>query len=177
MPNAEILAILHRNMPELFFETLNFDAITVAPYMGEDSIRPFLEYEHKWTIVLGLTSNPGAANFELLSTGRERVFERVLKMVSSWGTPENTMFVIGATQAEEFVNVRRILPDHFFLVPGVGTQGGSLEEISQKAMNKDCGLLVNVSRAVIYAGAGEDFAEKAAHKALQYQAAMRTYIN
>lgn len=160
-----------------FFETLNFDAITVAPYMGEDSIRPFLEYENKWTIVLGLTSNPGAANFELLPTGRERVFERVLKTVSEWGSPENIMFVIGATQTDEFVNVRRILPDYFFLVPGVGTQGGSLEAISEKAMNKDCGLLVNVSRAVIYAGAGEDFAEKAAHKASQFQAIMRAYIN
>lgn len=159
-----------------FFETLNFDAITVAPYMGEDSIRPFLEYENKWTIVLGLTSNPGAASFELLPTGSERVFERVLKTVSTWGSPENIMFVIGATQTEEFVNVRRILPDYFFLVPGVGTQGGSLEEISETAMNEDCGLLVNVSRAVIYAGNGEDFAEKAAHKALQYQATMCGYI-
>jgi orotidine-5'-phosphate decarboxylase len=133
-----------------FFDTLGCDAITVAPYMGEDSVKPFLEFPEKWAIVLGLTSNPGAKDFEMLQTGDEKLFEKVLRKVQEWGTPDNLMFVIGATQPEEFVKIRQIVPNHFFLVPGVGFQGGSLEEISKKAMNKDCGLLVNVSRAIIF---------------------------
>lgn len=167
-----------------FFETLPFDAITVAPYMGEDSIRPFLEYENKWTIVLGLTSNKGAADFEMLKTqnGSEEhlrsdfLYERVLRKVSQWGTPDNLMFVVGATQATEFENIRSIIPDHFLLVPGVGFQGGSLEDISKHAMNKDCGILVNASRAIIYAGVDENFATEAQVIAQQYQAEMRTYL-
>lgn len=168
-----------------FFETLPFDAITVAPYMGEDSIRPFLEYENKWTIVLGLTSNKGAADFEMLKTqnGSEEhlrsdfLYERVLHKVSKWGTPDNLMFVVGATQATEFENIRSIIPDHFLLVPGVGFQGGSLEDISKHAMNKDCGILVNASRAIIYAGVDENFAIEAKAIAQQYQAEMRTYLD
>lgn len=168
-----------------FFETLPFDAITVAPYMGEDSIRPFLEYENKWTIVLGLTSNKGAADFEMLKTqnGSEEhlrsdfLYERVLHKVSKWGTPDNLMFVVGATQATEFENIRSIIPDHFLLVPGVGFQGGSLEDISKHAMNKDCGILVNASRAIIYAGVDENFATEAKVIAEQYQAEMRTYLD
>jgi len=159
-----------------FFETFSFDAITVAPYMGEDSIKPFLEYKNKWTIVLGLTSNKGAADFELQRTGEEYLYERVLKTVSSWGTPENLMFVVGATQAEELKNIRQIVPDNFLLVPGVGAQGGSLKEVSQFGMNKDCGLLVNASRAIIFASAGEDFAAKAGEAAKEYQDEMQAYL-
>lgn len=159
-----------------FFETLNFDAITVAPYMGEDSIKPFLEYKDKWTILLGLTSNAGAKDFELQKTGEEYLYEKVLKTASGWGSTENLMFVIGATQADEFINIRKLTPQHFYLVPGVGTQGGSLKEISKKAMTQDCGLLVNVSRAVIYASNGEDFADEASLVAQQYQDEMSIYL-
>lgn len=164
-----------------FFETIPFDAITVAPYMGEDSIRPFLEYENKWTIVLGLTSNKGAADFEMLTVTNEnkqsaKLYEKVLHSVAEWGSPQNLMFVVGATQASEFVNIRSMLPEHFFLVPGVGFQGGSLEEISKYAMNKDVGLLVNASRAIIYAGQEENFAEEASAIAAQYQTEMKGYL-
>lgn len=179
-----------------FFGTMNFDAITVAPYMGEDSIKPFLEYRDKWTIVLGLTSNKGAKDFELqkvlhqtrtgveaaelaLDAGShktEYLYENVLRTVSEWGTTENTMFVIGATQADELVNIRNITPNHFYLVPGVGAQGGSLKEISEKAMTGDCGLLVNVSRAIIYASEKEDFAEEAKAIAQQYAVEMASYL-
>lgn len=168
-----------------FFETMNFDAITVAPFMGEDSIRPFLEYDNKWTIVLGLTSNKGAKDFEMLKLSGEDethlrsefLYEHVLRTISKWGTPNNLMFVTGATQATEFENIRSIIPHHFLLVPGVGFQGGSLEDVSKYGMNRDCGLLVNASRAIIYAGSGEDFAQEAAEIAKQYQAEMRGYLN
>ncbi|MCD2425877.1 orotidine-5'-phosphate decarboxylase [Niabella pedocola] len=159
-----------------FFETLPFDAVTVAPYMGEDSVRPFLEYEGKWAIVLGLTSNKGARDFELQASGDGLLYEKVLKTVSSWGTSQNLMFVVGATQAEAFTRIRELIPDHFLLVPGVGAQGGSLQEISEKAMIKDCGLLVNASRAVIYASGQEDFSSAAAAVAKQYQEEMGTYL-
>ena len=175
-----------------FFETLNFDAITVAPYMGEDSIKPFLEYENKWTILLGLTSNSGAADFELKKVITEieeleeeihitkqqtsYLYETVLQTANKWGTPGNLMFVIGATQADQLVNIREIIPDNFLLVPGVGFQGGSLEEVSKYGMTKDCGLLVNVSRAIIYAGEKENFAEEARAIALQYQQEMKFYL-
>ena len=163
-----------------FFETLNFDAITVAPYMGEDSVRPFLEYENKWAIVLGLTSNKGADDFEMLKVvdqksnngGEQFLYEKVLTTISKWGNPDNLMFVIGATQASELSNIRKIIPDHFLLVPGVGFQGGSLTEISKYGLNKDAGLLVNASRAIIYAGDDENFAVEAREIALQYQAEM-----
>ncbi|HPG12987.1 MAG TPA: orotidine-5'-phosphate decarboxylase, partial [Chitinophagaceae bacterium] len=151
-----------------FFETMPFDAVTVAPYMGEDSVAPFLQHKDKWAIVLGLTSNKGAEDFELQKMGKEYLYEKVLKTISQWGNTENLMFVIGATQAEEFTNVRKIIPDHFLLVPGVGAQGGSLKDISEKAMNKDCGILVNASRAIIYDLNGEDFAERAAEVAASY---------
>lgn len=159
-----------------FFETMPFDAITVAPYMGEDSVKPFLQHKGKWAIVLGLTSNEGAKDFELLHTGGEFFYEKVLETVAVWGTTDNLMFVIGATQASEFVSIRKLVPHHFYLVPGVGAQGGSLKEISEKAMTKDCGILVNVSRSIIYASGGEDFAEKAAAVAKEYQAEMNTYL-
>jgi orotidine-5'-phosphate decarboxylase len=159
-----------------FFETLQFDAITVAPYMGEDSIRPFLEYENKWTIVLGLTSNKGANDFELQPAGGQLLYEKVLTTVARWGSPNNLMFVIGATQASAFTNIRKLAPQHFYLVPGVGAQGGSLEDISSSAMIGDCGLLVNASRAVIYASGGEDFAEKAGTSAKGYALEMKNYL-
>ncbi len=159
-----------------FFETLQFDAITVAPYMGEDSIRPFLEYENKWTIVLALTSNKGAADFELQKIGIEFLYEHVINKVSSWGNAENLMFVTGATQSEKLAAIRKQIPDHFLLVPGVGFQGGSLAEVSRVALNKDAGLLVNVSRAIIYASDEEDFAEQARETAMQYQVEMKKYI-
>jgi orotidine-5'-phosphate decarboxylase len=159
-----------------FFETLNFDSITVAPYMGEDSVLPFLQHEGKWAIVLGLTSNKGANDFELQQMGTEKLYEKVLRTIAAWGKTDNLMFVIGATQADEFVSIRKILPDHFFLVPGVGAQGGSLKDISEKAMNKDVGLLVNISRAIIYASGKEDFAAAARITAEQYQSEMKTYL-
>ena len=175
-----------------FFDTMNFDAITVAPYMGEDSVKPFLDYKGKWTILLGLTSNPGAANFELQKIVRQvdnpdegmhtakleetYLYEAVLQTASKWGTSDNLMFVIGATQANEFVNIRKICPDHFYLVPGVGAQGGSLKEISEKAMIGDCGLLVNASRAIIYASNVKDFTDAAAKVAKAYADEMKEYL-
>ena len=166
-----------------FFETLNFDAITVAPYMGEDSIRPFLEFENKWTIVLGLTSNKGAADFEMQqikntndSNGMLHLYESVLHTVSKWGTPDNLMFVVGATKANELVNIRKIIPDNFLLVPGIGFQGGSMAEVSKYGLNNNCGLLINASRAIIYASEKEDFAIEAAAIAKQYQIEMASYL-
>lgn len=160
-----------------FLKQLPFDAITIAPYMGEDSVKPFLQFEGKWAIVLGLTSNPGAQDFELktLATG-ERLYENVIKTVASWGSAENLMFVVGATRSDEFINLRAIAPDHFFLVPGVGAQGGSLSEISQKAMNKEVGLLVNSSRDIIFASNGLDFATAAGEKAKAYANEMSTFL-
>ena len=176
-----------------FFENLEADAVTVAPYMGEDSIRPFLEYEGKWTIVLGLTSNPGSNDFERLKLDSddlaplvpslvqplrgELLYERVLKTVSSWGTVDNLMFVIGATQASELGSIRSIVPDHFLLVPGVGAQGGSLADVSDYGLNKETGLLVNASRAVIYASDGEDFVEAASSRAGAYAKEMAGYLS
>ena len=159
-----------------FFETLNFDAITVAPYMGEDSVKPFLEHKDKWTILLGLTSNAGAKDFELQKAGDGFLYEKVLQTASVWGSEDNLMFVVGATQADEFINIRKLTPNHFYLVPGVGTQGGSLKEISQKALIKDCGLLVNVSRAVIYASNSEDFADEASIIAQRYAEEMNILL-
>ncbi len=159
-----------------FFETMPFDAVTVAPYMGEDSVRPFLQYEEKWAIVLGLTSNTGARDFELQQVSDQFLYEKVLQKTSAWGNPNNMMFVIGATQADEFTNIRKLTPGHFYLVPGVGAQGGTLKEISEKAMIKDCGILVNISRAVIYSSDKDDFAMKARKAAEQYQEEMAGYL-
>jgi orotidine-5'-phosphate decarboxylase len=159
-----------------FFNTLHFDAVTVAPYMGEDSVKPFLEYPDKWTILLGLTSNAGAKDFELQPGENGLLYEEVLRKASRWGTTENLMFVIGATRADWFTRIRELTPDYFYLVPGIGAQGGSLKEISEKALNRDGGLLVNVSRAIIYASSGPDYAERAADAAASYAAEMRTYL-
>ena len=159
-----------------FFETLPFDAVTVAPYMGEDSVRPFLEYENKMAIVLGLTSNKGAKDFELQKIGNQYLYEKVLETVASWGSPNNLMFVVGATQASELTNIRKIIPEHFLLVPGVGAQGGSLREVSEYGLNSDSGLLVNVSRAILFAGKDENFAKEASEIAEQYQVEMSSYL-
>ena len=152
-----------------FFHTYPFDSVTVAPYMGADSVQPFMQFPGNWAIVLGLTSNAGSKDFQLQQTGDELLYEKVLKTVASWGTPDNTMFVIGATREDQLQHVRSMLPDHFFLVPGVGTQGGDVDTVCKNAMNKDGGLLINVSRGVIYVSEGLDFAEKAGEAAREYQ--------
>ena len=160
-----------------FFEVLPFDAITVAPYMGKDSIDPFLDYTHKTTIVLGLTSNEGSKNFEQqkLTTG-QFLYESVLEQVASWGSEDQLMFVVGATKAEDFVGIRKIIPNHFLLVPGVGAQGGSLSEVTKYGKNKEVGLLVNASRAIIFASTGNDFAEAAALAANEYANEMKSLL-
>ena len=156
-----------------FFEQYDVDALTVAPYMGEDSVTPFLGYDGKWVILLALTSNKGSMDFQMTEdTHDERLFEKVLKVSQQWGTPENMMYVVGATQGRMFEDIRKIAPNHFLLVPGVGAQGGSLQEVCKYGMTKDCGLLVNSSRGIIYASNGEDFAEVAAEKAKELQQQM-----
>lgn len=159
-----------------FFETLPFDAITVAPYMGRDSVKPFLDYPNKWTIVLGLTSNSGSEDFQQQKLKDNFLYEEVIKRTAEWGTPNNLMFVVGATKSDEIASIRKILPDHFLLIPGVGFQGGSLSEVSKYGLNKDCGLLVNASRAIIYASNHENFATEARQIALQYQTEMKNYL-
>lgn len=158
---------------QTFFEQYEFDSVTVAPYMGSDSVLPFLEFTDKWTILLGLTSNVGAFDFQLVedNAGKE-LYERVIAKASEWGTKENLMFVVGATKAEYFARIRKIVPEHFLLVPGVGAQGGSLEEVAKYGMNKDCGLLVNSSRGIIYASNGEDFKKAARSEASKIQKQM-----
>lgn len=159
-----------------FFEALSFDSITVAPYMGKDSVKPFLDVANKWTIVLGLTSNEGAYDFQYLKTEQDELYKQVIRKVSSWGSPDNLMFVIGATKTAQLREVRALIPDHFLLVPGVGAQGGSLEEVSKIGMNQDVGLLVNASRQILFAGDGPDFAEKAREQALLLQQEMAGYL-
>jgi len=159
-----------------FFNAMHFDSITVAPYMGKDSVKPFLDFENKWTIVLGLTSNEGAYDFQYLKNENQELFKHVIQKVASWGTDENLMFVIGATKTAQLKEVRELIPNHFLLVPGVGAQGGSLEEVSKIGMNADVGLLVNASRQIIFASNGEDFAEKARAEALKLQAEMAMYL-
>ncbi|WP_299271967.1 orotidine-5'-phosphate decarboxylase [uncultured Prevotella sp.] len=156
-----------------FFEEYDVDSLTVAPYMGEDSVTPFLGYKDKWVILLALTSNKGSHDFQLTEdVNGERLFEKVLHTSQNWGNADNMMYVVGATQGRMFEDIRKIVPNHFLLVPGVGAQGGSLEEVCKYGMNKDCGLLVNSSRGIIYASKGEDFAEKAAKNAKELQQQM-----
>ncbi|MBR5475647.1 MAG: orotidine-5'-phosphate decarboxylase [Bacteroidaceae bacterium] len=156
-----------------FFEEMNVDALTVAPYMGEDSVSPFLAYEGAWVIVLALTSNPGSHDFQLTKDENgEMLFEKVLRTSQKWGSDQNMMYVVGATQGKSFENVRNIVPNHFLLVPGVGAQGGSLEDVCHYGMNSECGLLVNASRAVIFADSSEDYAKVAGEKARDYQQQM-----
>ena len=156
-----------------FFETYDVDALTVAPYMGEDSVTPFLGYDNKWVILLALTSNKGSHDFQLMKDSQgNRLFEKVLKTSQQWGTPDNMMYVVGATQGQMFEDIRCVAPEHFLLVPGVGAQGGSLEEVCKYGMTKDCGLLVNSSRGIIYASSAQDFAEVAAQKSQELQQQM-----
>ena len=161
-----------------FFEgDAQADAVTVAPYMGEDSVTPFLGYDGKWVILLALTSNKGSHDFQLMEdTNGERLFEKVLKTSQQWGSKDNMMYVVGATQGQMFEDIRKIVPDHFLLVPGVGAQGGSLEEVCKYGMTKDCGLLVNSSRGIIFASNGDDFADVAAKKAQELQQQMATEL-
>lgn len=162
---------------QTFFEEYNLDSVTVAPYMGEDSVKPFLEYDGKWVILLALTSNKGSHDFQLTEDKQgERLFEKVLKKSQEWGTTENLMYVVGATQGKMFEDIRRIAPNHFLLVPGVGAQGGSLQEVCKYGMTKDCGLLVNSSRGIIYASKDEDFAEIAGQKAMELQLEMASEL-
>ena len=158
---------------QTFFEEYNLDSVTVAPYMGEDSVKPFLEYEGKWVILLALTSNKGSHDFQLTEDKEgERLFEKVLKKSQEWGNDENMMYVVGATQGQMFEDIRKAAPNHFLLVPGVGAQGGSLQEVCKYGIIKDCGLLVNSSRGIIYASQGDDFAEVAGQKAKELQEQM-----
>src|SRR5690606_6598298 len=154
------------------------DAVTVAPYMGEDSVKPFMTYLDKWVILLALTSNKGAFDFQFLKDeeSQNQLFESVLKTSQTWGTDENMMYVVGATKAEKLKEIREIVPNHFLLVPGVGAQGGSLQEVAKYGMNSNCGLLVNSSRAIIYAAGDEDFAEKASEAAREVQQEMELLL-
>lgn len=161
-----------------FFEQMNFDSVTVAPYMGKDSVSPFLEFEGKWVILLALTSNEGSKDFQVLETeGGKPLFQQVLEKSQEWGSDENLMYVVGATRGEKIAEVRKYAPDHFFLVPGVGAQGGSLQEVAQYGMNKECGLLVNSSRGIIYASNGEDFGAKAGQAAKELQQEMSQLLD
>ncbi len=156
-----------------FFEDFGVDSLTVAPYMGEDSVKPFLEYEGKWVILLALTSNAGSHDFQLTEDAQgERLFEKVLRKSMSWGNKDNMMYVVGATQGQMFEDIRKIAPDHFLLVPGVGAQGGSLQEVCKYGMTKECGLIVNSSRGIIYASQSDNFAQAAAEKAKALQLQM-----
>ena len=155
-----------------FFEDLNFDSVTVAPYMGKDSVEPFLAFENKHTILLALTSNEGAFDFQTLNVDGKELYKQVLETSKKWKNSENLMYVVGATKAEYFTEIRKIVPDSFLLVPGVGAQGGSLSEVCQYGMNTNVGLLINSSRGIIYASKGTDFAEKAREEALKMQQEM-----
>lgn len=168
-----------RMYAEAFLKNLDFDSITVAPYMGEDSVKPFLEFPGKWAILLALTSNNGAMDFQLLTTNlglKKKVYEKVIEHSSQWGTPQNMMYVVGATRAEMLKEVRKEAPEHFFLVPGVGAQGGSLKEVVLNGMIKDCGLLVNSSRAILYADSSRSFAEAAFEEAKKLQKQMKDFV-
>ena len=161
-----------------FFETLPFDAVTVAPYMGEDSVKPFLNFDQKWVILLALTSNTGAADFQLSTqnSAEKPLYEKVIRKAATWGTPDNLMFVVGATQSEFFSKIRDIVPEHFLLVPGVGEQGGELRKISELALNEMVGLMVNSSRGILYASNGENFAQAARMAAKQIQVEMSDFL-
>lgn len=161
-----------------FFEQMNFDSITVAPYMGEDSVKPFLKFKDKWVILLGHTSNPGAADFQLIEskvTGR-KLYEEVILAAQKWGTPEQLMYVVGATQTDKIQQIRAIAKEHFFLVPGIGAQGGDLELVSKFGMNKNCGLIVNATRSIIYSSDGKDFQDAAKAEAKKLQSEMSRYL-
>lgn len=162
---------------QAFYEYYNFDAVTVAPYMGKDSITPFLKFKDKWVVLLVLTSNQGAMDFQFIQKNEDKLFQKVIEKANLWGTPDNMMFVAGATQSTMFQEIRSLAPDNFLLVPGVGAQGGSLEEISKYGMNSQCGLLVNCSRSILYVSDKEDFAEKARMEALRIQNEMEQLLD
>lgn len=155
---------------------MEFDAVTVSPYMGADAVMPFLSYQNKWAILLTLTSNHSHQDFQLVDDGKGALYEQVLQVSQTWGTAEQIMYVVGATRAEAFFSVRKIVPDHFLLVPGIGAQGGKLEDVCKYGMNADCGLIVNASRSIIYASSGRDFAEAARAEALNMQLSMETEL-
>ncbi|MDP4186058.1 MAG: orotidine-5'-phosphate decarboxylase [Bacteroidota bacterium] len=161
-----------------FFDHFDFDAVTVAPYMGEDSVKPFMTYLDKWVILLALTSNKGAANFQYVKDAEtgDALFETVLKTSKEWGTTDNLMYVVGATKAEKLEEIRKIVPDHFLLVPGVGAQGGSLQEVAEYGLNDQCGLIVNASRSILYAGSDENFAKRAREEAESLQVEMEEIL-
>ncbi len=161
-----------------FFGKQNYDAVTVAPYMGEDSVKPFMTYPEKWVILLALTSNQGAADFQFIESKEtgDKLFETVLKTSQNWGTEENLMYVVGATKAEKLKEIRAIVPNHFLLVPGVGAQGGSLQEVAHNGLNEKCGLLVNSSRGIIYASSDVDFADEARNAAKKVQQEMEVLL-
>ena len=160
-----------------FFENMNFDSVTVAPYMGSDSVTPFLKFEDKWAIVLALTSNKGGLDFQKIEgENGKQLFEQVLTISKNWGSDENMMYVVGATRAEQLSEIRSIIPNHFLLVPGVGAQGGNVKDVAKYGMNKDCGLLVNSSRGIIYAGNNVDFAAKARVEAQKLQQEMAVIL-
>ncbi|WP_395811038.1 orotidine-5'-phosphate decarboxylase [Daejeonella sp.] len=156
---------------------MNFDAITIAPYMGSDSVKPFLAFEDKWVILLALTSNEGGKDFQFIDTDHGRLFEDVIQKANSWAGNDRMMYVVGATRAEEFLNIRKYAPDHFLLVPGVGAQGGSLQEVCKYGLSASCGLLVNSSRSIIFASSGEDFAERAREEAKKLQSEMALILD
>ena len=156
---------------------MSFDAITVSPYMGSDSVKPFLSFDNKWVILLALTSNDGARDFQFLSNNNQPLYQEVIKRANEWAGADRLMFVVGATQADSFKRIRELAPDNFLLVPGIGAQGGKLHDICRFGMNKDCGLLVNASRSIIYSSGGEDFAESARSQALKIQQDMSIELN
>ncbi|MFC2115116.1 orotidine-5'-phosphate decarboxylase [Bacteroidota bacterium] len=162
-----------------FFEELDFDAVTLSPYMGKDSIQPFLEHPGKWVIILGLTSNPGAEDFQFLTLQNDKghFFEEVIRKGAAWAGPDQMMFVAGATRAELISGIRKIVPDHFLLVPGIGAQGGSLQEVVNAGMNNHCGLIVNSSRGILYADDSQSYAETAREKTKELQVAMSSFLN
>ncbi|KIO46263.1 MULTISPECIES: orotidine-5'-phosphate decarboxylase [Sanguibacteroides] len=160
-----------------FLERLDFDSITVAPYMGEDSVTPFLKYEGKWVILLALTSNKGAYDFQFFEENGEKLYEKVLRKSQDWGNAQNMMYVVGATKAEMLSGIREIVPDHFLLVPGVGAQGGSLQEVAKYGMNGHCGLIVNSSRGIIFADNTENFAVRARVEAIKLQQEMKELLS
>jgi len=161
-----------------FFERMDFDSITVSPYMGQDSVQPFLEFERKWVIILAATSNSGSLDFQhlLVEDGSECLHERVIRKSKEWGNRNNTMYVVGATRVESLVNIRRLIPDHFLLIPGVGAQGGDLASVCKFGMNKQCGLLVNSSRSILYADSTKNFAEAAGTEAKKMQVQMAHFL-
>lgn len=159
-----------------FFESMHFDSVTVAPYMGSDSVKPFLEFEDKWVIILAATSNPGGSDFQHLIVGDKKLYEQVIATSMTWGTTENTMYVVGATRPEALKDIRKLIPDHFLLIPGVGAQGGDLQAVCENGLTNECGLLINSSRGIIYADDSHSFAQKAGKEAQKIQLEMKQIL-